>query len=153
MGLNGIYTSAECTYKIKARDLTCIKKSINSIGIDGINSTVQVININSKNGIFSGQGWCANDSDDICLEKASIGSVLPGTYDMVYLPEKYGGSWWLDEGKLTRIFRKRNSFFLHLGSVSEGCITVPAADKVAVEKFVELRKMLNGMKVKMKVEK
>jgi hypothetical protein len=41
--------------------------------------------------------------------------------------DKYGGSWWLKEGVVTRQVCKlgvgRCEFFLHLGSMSLGCIT------------------------------
>jgi len=38
--------------------------------------------------------------------------------------DKYGGSYWLDEGRLRRLFNDRSGFFLHEGSISHGGITV-----------------------------
>jgi hypothetical protein len=59
---------------------------------------------------------------------------------------KYGGSWWLKEGWFARQLCKlgigRCEFFLHLGTVTLGCITVDKFNPIAVEQFERLRKVL-----------
>jgi hypothetical protein len=59
---------------------------------------------------------------------------------------KYGGSWWLDEGRFRRFLNKmhlgRGEFFFHLGTHSLGCITVNKNNPEAVEQFDKVKDIL-----------
>jgi hypothetical protein len=95
-------------------------------------------------GVLSGMGECRDNPQ--CADSIDEGPVPPGEYDMVP-SNMYGGSWWLDEGRLRRIPWKfgigRAEFFLHLGTRSKGCITVEKTDVEATKDFRKLRLVLN----------
>ena len=91
-----------------------------------------------------GRETCRNNPD--CANRKDTGPVPPGIYDMIET-EKYGGSYWLREGMLDRFLCSRFNigrceFFLHLGRVSAGCITVQRENNLATRQFDELRVLL-----------
>jgi RHS repeat-associated protein len=124
---------AACRYSIGAHTLVCVSDN-------GANK-VQI----GPDGVFSGMGDCRNDPN--CAAKKDRGPVPPGDYELVP-STKYGGSWWLKEGWLTRQLCKlgfgRCEFFLHLGTVTLGCITVDRNNPLAVDLFNRLRDLLNA---------
>jgi hypothetical protein len=95
--------------------------------------------------VHSGQGECKNNNE--CTDDKNRGPTPPGIYDMIP-SDKYGGSYWLKEGWVTRQLCKlgfgRCEFFLHLGSYSAGCITVERTDTSSPQQFDKLKELLRG---------
>ncbi|MCU4538422.1 RHS domain-containing protein, partial [Acinetobacter bereziniae] len=151
LGLMEIFSSAECTYKISAQNLKCTK-IITSLGTTGIEREHQSIEFTKDDGIFSGRFECKDNSSQRCLDTKDIGPPLPGTYDMKRV-DKYGGSWWLDEGIINRRLRNRGEFYLHEGSISHGCITVNKMNDSGTSKFFKLKRLFEGTSPKMIIEK
>ncbi len=151
MGLVDVFSSAECTYKISAQNLKCTKTTT-SLGSTGIERELESIQFTKEDGIFSGRSDCKDNSSKKCLETKDIGPPLPGTYDMKRV-DKYGGSWWLDEGMINRRLRNRSEFYLHEGSISHGCITVNKMNDFGTSKFYKLKQLFDGMNPKMIIEK
>lgn len=67
--------------------------------------------------------------------------------------DKYGGSWWLDEGIINRRLRNRGEFYLHEGSISHGCITVNKMNDSGTSKFFKLKRLFDGKSPKIIIEK
>ena len=112
---------ASCTYSISTKTLSCTSESGISMTLDpGI--------------VHSGMGECRDNPD--CSEIPNTGPIPPNTYDMIRT-EKFGGSYWLDEGRIDRFFSDRSGFFLHEGTRSLGCITVESGDP-AWDKLISL---------------
>ena len=86
----------------------------------------------------SEHGHSCRDNPE-CSEVKDYGPTPPGTYNMRRV-DNYGGSYWLDEGRLRRFFNDRSEFFLHEGSVSHGCITVKRGSPA----WNDLMRLLDG---------
>ena len=96
-------------------------------------------------------GACKNNV--ACIDRVDKGPVPPDRYRM--LPAyKYnwnvdvGGPghlvWFLKQSLLRRLTAKRGGFFLHLGHVSEGCITVDILSGEAIRQWARVDAILNG---------
>ena len=103
----------------------------------------------------SGFGVCMNNP--ACTGIENEGPVPPGTYKMV--PEykarwNIGGpgaghnAWRLKPTIATRIAQSRikpaGGYFLHLGHISEGCITVSIVIGAAIQQWAPVDAMLNA---------
>ena len=122
---------ATCRYSISEHTLCC--------DCDDGKTSARV----SPENVFSGDGQCRNDP--ACAGKKDEGPTPPGDYEMVP-STKYGGSWWLKDPWIQRQLWKlgigRSGFFLHLGTVSLGCITVIKTKPAAVQEWENLKKLL-----------
>ncbi|MDH5640117.1 MAG: DUF2778 domain-containing protein [Nitrospira sp.] len=123
---------AKCIYSISQHTLICTSD-------DGLTQQV------GPGGVHSGLGQCTNNVQ--CTGQKRVGPISPGSYELVPTT-KYGGSYWLKEGWLTRQLCKagfgRCEFFLHLGVRSEGCITVVRTDSTATGQFNKLKDLLQN---------
>lgn len=123
---------ADCHYSIGSHTIVCTS---------GDGQTQQV----GPDNVFSGTGPDRNNIDSI--DNYRSGPVPPGTYDMIRTG-KYGGSYWLKEGWLDRQFCKaglgRCEFYMHKGSISEGCITASNRDPGTMDQWDDLMEMLDG---------
>ncbi|WP_373777528.1 RHS repeat-associated core domain-containing protein [Glaesserella sp.] len=135
----GLKAAASCLYQISKQELTCTRVE---------NRETKTVSITKNDGVFSGRNEgttkCQNNVSQACLNSKNYGPTLPGKYKMIRT-DKFGGSWWLDEGFFTRIFRSRNSFYLHKGSVSWGCITVDKTNAQGMSKYSELEQILKDV--------
>lgn len=129
---------ARCTYSISTHVVVCDSDDYTRAAMIG------------PEGVLSGLGPECQDNPG-CANKPQIGPVPPGEYDMV-ASDKYGGSWWLQQGQLKEwryryLGEGRGEFFLHLGyGVSQGCITVIKTNPNAKRQFEAVRAILNGDK-------
>ncbi len=123
---------ARCQYSISSHTIVCISDSgqIREVG---------------PNNVFSGQGGDRNNPDS--TGNKSSGPVPTGEYNMVR-SDKYGGSYWLQESwtdrQLCKLGVGRCEFFMHEGTVSEGCITAYKHDPEVKNQWERLMNMLDS---------
>ena len=124
---------ADCLYSISDHTLHCLSESkeLVSLGPDGL---------------FSGMGKYRDDPQSTGIFRS--GPIPAGTYKMEY-SEKYGGSYFLKQTLGQRISysvlgRGRGEFYLHKGSISEGCITANKYNDKAMTQWSNLMDMLRG---------
>jgi RHS repeat-associated protein len=149
----------KCHYSISEHTLLCTSS-------DG-SSAIQI----GPTGVFSGVGDCKNNTTPACLASEDKGPIEPGEYEMVP-SAKFGGSWWLNEGRMKRNagdvvsflgalagkeVSSREGFFLHKGNLSLGCITIDRNKKnadaqEARDRFDELKKSLGDRKIPLIVQ-
>ena len=140
----GLTAQTECKYQISKRHLKCSRTE----ALDNGTKNTEIVELTEQDGMFSGRkgSSCENNSSSECLSSKDSGPILPGRYDMEYAPGKWGKThtWWLNEGRITRLFRNRSEFFLHPGTVSKGCITINDKDNaLGMKKYNELADLLN----------
>jgi RHS repeat-associated protein len=128
---------ARCTYSVSKHTLVCVS-----------NDAARSAQI-GPSGIFSGRSFCENQASDECFNMKDVGPVLPGEYDLVLITKGLRkGQYWLDEGFWNRnIGSRRNmrdSFFLHIGTSSKGCITVFQGSKSATDQWGVVDELLRA---------
>ncbi|MEM9101708.1 MAG: RHS repeat-associated core domain-containing protein [Pseudomonadota bacterium] len=128
---------ATCSYSITAHTLVCDS----TLDIEG---PPQRVTVGPEN-VFSGAGEDRNNPNSV--NNKLSGPIPPGVYEMV-TSEKYGGSFWLRENWFQRqlclhLGKGRCGFFLHKGTLSDGCINVNKMDENAMQEWDRMSDMLS----------
>jgi RHS repeat-associated protein len=129
---------AQCTYSIAEHSITCVSN-------DGQSA------VTSSQGISYGLGTCKNNNS--CSSLKMLGPVTPDTYNVNAntLPGRQG--WWAlqssswnpgVDGLLCRLGFKRCGFNLHIGTISEGCITFDKNDPAATDAFNKISNLFSA---------
>jgi RHS repeat-associated protein len=132
---------AKCTYSIKTHILSCSTNdgsSGMSVGPEGIFSGGGLLG--------SGDSKCTNNPE--CSDKPFTGPVPPGDYGLEP-SSKFGGSFWIKENWISRQLCKlrlnRCEFFLHRGTLSNGCITVLKGNNLPnTDRFGTIKNFIDG---------
>jgi len=109
-----------------------------------------------NNDIHSGNSECTNTSTDTCVDKEDIEPVPPGIYNISKNNKAGHEGWWALQDKnwipnvsglAHKLGLKRAGFNIHLGTASNGCITLHKDNDKTVDFFNKLSEMFTKDKV------